>query len=215
MTTMEQMEYEACNPADVCMGHFNLGASIPYGVTAEHVCAAMNDFISFIRAVNIRLYESGMPRFESMLMPANFSSIVGEFMTVSIPKYCSSVVRNRFHNGHPDMLPAGRFAGDAVQYAHVGIEVKASRYLKSWQGHNPENIWLLVFMFDSSRPSDHDKGVPPKPFRFLKVAGAQLEESDWKFAGRSATSRRTITASVTETGYQKIMANWIYEAPAH
>jgi hypothetical protein len=43
--------------------------------------------------------------------------------------------------------------------------------------------------------------------------GAQLEESDWKFAGRSETSRRTITASVTSSGYNKMMANWIYNAP--
>jgi hypothetical protein len=29
----------------------------------------------------------------------------------------------------------------------------------------------------------------------------------------TATSRRTITASVTQLGYQKMMSNWIYKAP--
>jgi hypothetical protein len=52
------------------------------------------------------------------------------------------------------------------------------------------------------------------PFRFLKVVGAQLTEQDWLFSGRSETSRRTITASVTTSGFQKMEANWIYRSPA-
>jgi hypothetical protein len=78
--------------------------------------------------------------------------------------------------------------------------------MRAWQGHNPEDIWLMVFVFDGNRPKD----VIPKPFRFIMVVGAQLSKSDWLFSGRSETSRRTITASVTEIGYQKMMSNWIY-----
>jgi hypothetical protein len=85
--------------------------------------------------------------------------------------------------------------------------------LKGWQGHNPEDVWLMVFVFDSNRPSDVAKGIAPKPFRFLRVVGARLTRQDWLFAGRSATSRRTITASVTPSGFQKMMTNWIYQAP--
>jgi hypothetical protein len=173
----------------------------------------MNEFIGFIRMVNQRMHENGMARFESILMPANFSSIVGEFMSAGIPKQCATIVKNQYHNGHPDMVPAGRFPGDAVQHAQEGIEIKGSRYLKGWQGHNPETTWLMVFMFDSNRPVDESKGIAPKPFRFLRVVGAQLDESDWQFAGRSETSRRTITAAVKDSGYRKLMANWIYNAP--
>lgn len=71
----------------------------------------------------------------------------------------------------------------------------------------------MVFVFDSNRPVDEvseDDDDGPRPFRFIEVAGAALVKSDWKFSGRSATSRRTITASVTPTGYAKMMANWIY-----
>jgi hypothetical protein len=46
------------------------------------------------------------------------------------------------------------------------------------------------------------------------VAGARLDKEDWSFSGRSESSRRTITASVTKSGYEKMMANWIYRAPA-
>lgn len=214
MTPEEQQEFTACNPQPVQIQHFNPAVTLPHGLSIEHVCAAMNDFVSFIQMVNVRLHESGTQRFESMLMPANFSSIVGEFMSAGIPKHCAGLVKNNYHNGHPDMLPAGRFPNDSVQYCHEGVEIKASRYLKSWQGHNPEKIWLMVFMFDSNRPVDASKGIGPKPFKFLRVVGAQLEEADWLYAGRSETSRRTITASVTETGYRKLMQNWIYNDPS-
>jgi hypothetical protein len=68
----------------------------------------------------------------------------------------------------------------------------------------------MVFVFDSNRPIDVNKGIAPKPFRFVKVVGASLTTADWNFSGRSETSRRTITASVTTSGYEKMEANWIY-----
>ncbi|MBW7920780.1 MAG: hypothetical protein H3C51_01620 [Rubellimicrobium sp.] len=196
------------------MEHFNPHAVIPYGVTTRHLCAAMNDFIEFIRMVNLRLNESGAYRLESMLMPANFSSMVGEFVSANLPRHSSGIVKNTYHNGHPDMLPAGRYSDDSLQHGTEGIEVKASRYLRGWQGHNAEDVWLMVFMYDSNRPVDAGKGGRhAMPFRFLRVAGARLEKSDWRFSGRSETSRRTITASVTNSGYQKMMANLIYNSP--
>ncbi len=194
---------------------FNPDAEIPCGVSVEHVQTAMKEFTDFLGFIDTQLCTKEMARFEDMLMPANFSSMVGEFMTATIPKYCTSVVKNMYHNGHPDILPAGKYAKDSAQHAGAdGIEVKASRYLRGWQGHNPEDAWLMVFVFASGRPTDAGRGIKPKPFRFLMVCGALLEKSDWLFAGRSETSRRTITASVTRTGYDKMMANWLYKAPA-
>ena len=191
---------------------FNPRAAIPFGVTTAHVKRAMDNFVDFLGFIDTQLVGKGMMRFEEMLMPANFSSMAGEFIAANIPKYCKTVVRNRYHNGHPDLLPAGKYDGDAAQHAGAdGIELKASRYLKGWQGHNPEDAWLMVFVFQSGRPTDKAKGIKPVRFRFLMVAGALLSKRNWLFAGRSRTSRRTITASVTKTGFEKMMANWIYK----
>ena len=143
-------------------------------------------------------------------MPANFSSIVGEFIISSIPKHCPAIAKNQYHNGHPDLIPTGRFSDNSVQHSSEGIEVKGSRYISGWQGHNPEKVWLMVFVFDSNRPIDAIKGIEAKPFRFVKVVAASLEKDDWSFAGRSETSRRTITASVKSSGLEKMNANWIY-----
>lgn len=209
---LEELEVAACIPHPVHADDFNIHAEIPYGCTTQHVYLAMNEFINFLGFINQQLHTQGIQRFESMLMPANFSSVVGEFMCASIPKYCSSLVKNLYHNGHPDLIPTSYFPNDSIQYAEVGIEIKGSRYLKGWQGHNPENAWLMVFVFSSNRPDDPFKGIEPKPFRFIKVVGARLTKDDWVFSGRSETSRRTITATVRDSGYEKMTANWIYKA---
>ena len=205
-----RLEAAACVPVPLAPDGFNLNADMPYGLTVDHVRAAMQEFTDFLGFINGQMNTRSLTRLEAMLMPANFSSIVGEFMSASIPKHCRTLVKNNYHNGHPDMLPHGAYPNDAAQHEEQGIEIKGSRYLKAWQGHNPEDTWLMVFVFDSSRPVDQSQGTPPRPFRFVKVVGARLVKADWKLAGRSETSRRTITASVIESGYAKMEANWIY-----
>jgi hypothetical protein len=138
--------------------------------------------------------------------------MVGEFMAAAIPKYCSTVIRNNYHNGHPDILPLGHYPGDSILHGSDGIEIKGSRHKSGWQGHNAEDCWLMVFVFDSNTSRDVGQRIAAKPFRFIKVVGAKLTQGDWQFSGRSATSRRTITASVKRSGFDKMEANWIYRA---
>lgn len=208
-----ELEKIACKALPVPLEAFNPKAEIPYGLTMEHVRRTMNDFIDFLSFINTQLHTKQMPRFETFLMPANFSSMVGEFMTASIPQYCPTLVKNRYHNGHPDLVPKGMFPGDSILHANEGIEVKASRHNSGWQGHNPEDVWLMVFVFDANSARDKALGISPKPFRFVKVVGARLTRNDWSFSGRSKTSRRTMTARVTRSGYNKMEANWIYRGP--
>lgn len=206
------LEVAAATAIPITKDGFNKRAKLPYGLTIDNVRDAMEAFLSFLGYINKALVGSDYPRLESLLMPANFSSVVGEFMGTSIPKFCKSLAKNRYHNGHPDLIPAGRFPGDAIQHHRDGIELKASRYTSAWQGHNAEDCWLMVFVFKSNRPVDESKGIKPMSFQFAQVVGAQLLKADWKFAGRSSTSRRTITASVLPSGYEKMMANWIYKS---
>ena len=206
-------EVAACTPVPLDPNGFNPNAVVPFGCNPAQIQAAMQEFLDFLGFINLQMNTRQLPRLEVMLMPANFSSIVGEFMSSTIPKHCEGLVKNRYHNGHPDLIPAHRFQNDMCQHGRDGIEIKGSRYLKAWQGHNPEDTWLMVFVFEGNRPVDEGKCVAPIPFRFRMVVGADLTKSDWLFAGRSETSRRTITASVTNSGLAKMMGNWIYKEP--
>jgi len=171
-----ELELAACTPHPISPDGFNPMAVLPFGLTTEHIHQAMNDFVRLIRVANVQLHGEGIQRLETILAPANFSGMVGDFMAATIPNYCAGLARNMYHNGHPDMIPRGRFPDDSVQYAHEGIEIKASRYVAGWQGHNPENAWLMVFVFESNRPTDALKGIMPKPFEFQLVVGAQITE---------------------------------------
>ena len=209
---IEELERNACEPKPVVATGFNPLVSLPHGLTVEAIEQAMEVFTDFLGFLNVQLNGRGIERLESMLMPANFSSMVGEFMISNLPKFCPSLVKNRYHNGHPDLIPAGKSLNDSAQHQTEGIEIKASRYSSGWQGHNAEECWLMVFVFDSSRPVDVGQDVLPKKFEFLAVYGAQLALEDWKFSGRNEGSRRTPTAAVTKSGYRKMTDNWIYRA---
>jgi hypothetical protein len=167
---MRDPETAACTPIPVQANGFNPSADIPYGLKVEYIRKAMADFIDFLGFINLQLRTKRIQRLESFLMPANFSSMVGEFMAAAIPKYCKTVIKNRYHNGHPDLLPKGHYLGDAVLHGLEGIELKASRHASGWQGHNPEDVWLMVFVFDANSSRDEVQGIEPKPFRFGKLS---------------------------------------------
>ena len=207
-------ELAACTPAPIRRDGFNPAATIPYGCTVDHLRKTMEEFVDFLGFINRQLNTKGILRFEAMLSPANFSSMVGEFAVSTLPKHCPTLAKNLYHNGHPDLLPVGLFAGDSLQHGTEGIEVKGSRYGRGWQGHNAEECWLMVFVFDSNRPADVGKGVAPRPFVFRDVYLGRLGKDDWVFSGRKEGSRRTITASVTRSGFEKMGRNWLYHDTA-
>lgn len=189
---------------------FNSEAMIPFGLTTEHIYRAMADFTDFMRFIDIELSSQQMARFEDLLTTSNFSSMVGEFMSVTIPKYCRTVAKNNCHNGHPDILPAGIYPNDSIKDAGAhGIEIKASRYLKNWQAHPGENSWLMMFVFQSGRLNP--RVTEQVGFKFLIVAGGPLVENGGPYAGRSLPDVPMITRSVAKVAAQKIMANWIYK----
>ncbi len=208
----DDLEKAACIPIPVAQGRFNTVCSIPYGCTIAHIGRAMEDFVDFLGFINQQLHGRQLNRLETMLMPANFRSLVGEFMHGAITKYCVTLVKNQYHNGHPDLLPVGRYENDAVLHGAEGIEIKASRNQSGWQGHNAEDVWLMVFVFDCNSQRDKLRSIAPRQFRFIGVVGAQLTKADWSESGRAATSRRTPTASVLKSGLQKMVDNWIYQS---
>jgi hypothetical protein len=121
-------EMEACAPVPIFPNAFNKKAVLPYGLTINHIQRSMEEFLAFLGFINGQLGTKRIHRLESFMMAANFSSLVGEFMSATIPRFCKTLVKNHYHNGHPDLLPMGKFPKNAMQHGLEGIEIKASRY---------------------------------------------------------------------------------------
>lgn len=71
--------------APVNASHFNTKAKLPYGLKIDHVRDSMNSFLDFLGFINDQLSTKKIQPLEAMLMPPNFSSIVGEFVSSAIP----------------------------------------------------------------------------------------------------------------------------------
>jgi hypothetical protein len=52
--------------------------------------------------------------------------------------------KNKYHYGHPDLIGKGKYSNDSVQHSHDGIEIKASRFKKGWQGYNRPDHFISV-----------------------------------------------------------------------
>jgi hypothetical protein len=192
---------------------FNSEAALPYGLRPAEVRAALEDIYDFLHNVNRFLTERGWDRLEETLLAATFSGVVSEMVVQSMSKQSASLIRNRYHNGRPDLLPKGHYQEDAILRGEEGVEVKASRHESGWQGHNVESGWIMVFQYQvdlETEPIEYRE-----PTKFVRVLIGQLEEEDWSFSGRREGSRRTITASILRSGMEKLLATPLYLDPTY
>ncbi|MGH9863484.1 MAG: hypothetical protein ACRD35_08680 [Candidatus Acidiferrales bacterium] len=192
---------------------FNLRAILPYGLKVAQVKAAMRDALEFLYKTNSFLLAEGYKRLEDF-MPGNaFSGLVSEVLVQAIPKHCPHLTKNLRVGGHPDLIPKGHYRGDTILRGDEGVDIKSSKQAGGWQGHNPEEGWVMVFRCQV------DTGTEPtrsrKSFQFVEVLAARLTRRDWSFSGRRETSRRTITASMKREAVERLRSNCLYRNPAY
>ena len=186
--------------------------TLPYGMDAVGVVAAINDLYAYLHALNRASIQYGYDRLEDIQLRAAFSGLVSEIMVRSLAASMSNRVpglaRNQYPNGHPDLVPRAMYPGDAVQNGDAGVEVKAARNPTSIQAHNTGEGWYAVIEFscDVKTLPIYDR----EPTIIRRVRIAYLEHTDWSFSGRSETSRRTPTASITRGGRAKLDAGTVY-----
>lgn len=127
----------------------------------------------------------------------------------NIARASASLEANLKVGGYPDLLPKGHYSSNLVLKGDEGIEVKASIQKGEWQGHNPEDCWLMIFRYAVGKQT-YGKVIP---LTFVEILCAKLTKSDWSFSGRKGASRRTPTASVTTRGVEKLRQNFLYRVP--
>ena len=136
----------------------------------------MQDFIDFLGFHQRAIEHEANRAARIVLMPANFSSMVGEFMAAAIPKYCQRSFGTSTTTGTRICCPRGRYPGDSILHGPEESRSKASPPCQRLAGPQPEDVWLMVFVFDSNTSRDAGLGIEPRPFRFVKVVGGHARE---------------------------------------
>jgi hypothetical protein len=200
---MRSTQRVVVNPAKL-----NRDLILPYELTTDEIGKSIQQVYDILHLIDRALVASDAERLEDFMHAANFSFLLSELVVSGIGRHCAGLMKNRYHNGHPDLVPTGMFAGDSVQYAHEGVEVKCSRYASGWQGHNAEASWVMVAVYTLDTTTQPPTERHPTYFNSLMLA--KLEASDWNFAGRNENSRRTPTASILKSGFNKLRAGTVY-----
>lgn len=196
-------------PARLHPEYVNRGVNLPYGLTIEEVEEAVAETYRLFHGLNDFLLSARFRPLEELLLGNSLSGIISEFLVKNIARASASLEANLKVGGHPDLLPAGRYPSNLVLKGKEGLEVKSSIQRGGWQGHNPEDCWLMVFRHTIGAERDSE----PAPLTFVEVLCAKLELADWSFSGRKGASRRTPTASITSSGVEKLRSNFLYRIP--
>ena len=117
------------------MSKFNREIRLPYELRREDFALAMQDIYDFFFDVNSQLHAKGIRRFDDMLRPAAMSGLISDMMTASMARHARALVENRYHNGHPDLIVDGVYAGNSVKAGEQGVEVKSTRKTGGSGGH--------------------------------------------------------------------------------
>jgi hypothetical protein len=185
---------------------FNPRASLPYELRLADFELAMQDVYDLLFDVNTAMVSRGLQRLEETVRPAIFSGILSDALTASVARHSRVLTENRFHNGHPDLIPQGRHANDAVKAGEHGVEVKATKGRGGVDTHGARNAWLCVFrwkMDDATQPVVHRA-----PTRIVEIVLAELTVDDFRRNPRGELGTRT--ASPNRAGLAKLRANWVY-----
>jgi len=189
--------------------YVNRQVALPYGLTVGEVEEAAAETYRLFHGLNDYLVGGGFRPLEELLLGNSLSGIISEFLVKNIARASAALEVNLKVGGHPDLLPRGYYSSNLVLKGDEGIEVKASIQKGGWQGHNPEDCWLMVFRYGVGEQD----GGELMPLTFVEILCARLTKSDWSFSGRKGASRRTPTASITATGVEKLRDNFIYRLP--
>lgn len=187
----------------------NRGASLPYDLRIDEVEKAVAETYRLLHGLNDYLVGAGFLSLEELLLGNSLSGIISEFLVKNIARASTTLDANLKVGGHPDLLPKGYHSSNLVLKGEAGIEVKSSIQAGGWQGHNPEDCWLMVFRYAVGEQEDGTK----LPLTFIEILCAEVKKSDWSFSGRKGSSRRTPTASITASGVEKLRQNFLYRVP--
>jgi len=196
-------------PTQLDPRYVNRCVVLPYGLRVDEVEKAVAETYRVFHGLNDFLVGGGFRPLEELLLGNSLSGIISEFLVKNLARASHTLEANMKVGGHPDLLPKGHYSSNLVLKGDQGIEVKSSIQPGGWQGHNPEDCWLMVFRYAIGEQEAGDR----LPLTFVEILCAEIKRSDWSFSGRKGSSRRTPTASITASGVEKLRRNFLYRLP--
>lgn len=192
-----------------------LPTPLPYNLSPRDILRTVEDVHEILQQVNVLLHGKGFERLEELLDSAGFSGFVSRTIVNRLAGLSRTMVMNQHHNGFPDLLPNGVYAGDAVQHGtDGGLEVKASRYEAGWQSHGPRGGWFLVIQFEidqDPRKAIHDR----EPTRVRAAMMGELIPEDWSWQPAREGRIRSGTASIKASGITKLRRGAVWVDPEY
>lgn len=197
-------------PTELDPRYVNCRVHLPYKLHVDEVEKGVAETYRLFHGLNDFLVQGGFRPLEELLLGNSLSGIISEFLVKNIARASQALEANRKVGGHPDLIPKGHYSSNLILKGDEGIEVKSSIQRGGWQGHNPEDCWLMVFRYAIGEQTNGES----VPLTFIEILCAKLERTDWSFSGRKGASRRTPTASITASGVEKLRSNFLYRLPA-
>jgi hypothetical protein len=198
------LQKAAINPAS-----FNAKATLPFKLRRSDFEGAMQDVYDFLHDTNEFLVNTGLPRLDDILRPANMSGFLSDMLTDSMARHARNMARNSFHNGHPDLLVGGVYPNNAVQSGTDGVEIKATtKKGGAVDTHGARDQTMCVFVYRVDR--DPAKSVlTRKPLHFYEVYLFAVTKADFRSNDRGTLGTRTST--LHKAGVTKLRSNWVYK----
>lgn len=195
---------------------FNSEANLPFELRLQDFQSAMQDIYDFFYDVNSHLLGKGLERLDDMLRPAIMSGLLSDMLTAGLAKHSRVLTENRYHNGHPDLIVQGIYAGNAVIAGTEGVEIKTTRKTGgAVDTHGARNQWMCVWVYktDSITEPARDRN----PMTFVEVYLGDVNVEDFRKNARGELGTRTATLhkdgvnSFVTTGYSSFSNSFYLE----
>jgi hypothetical protein len=187
---------------------FNEHLKLPYNLRIDDFRVAIQDVYDFFFDTNQFLVEKGLSRLDDFIRPAIMSGFLSDMLTDSLGKHSRSLVRNLYHNGHPDLLVNGVYENNAIKSGEKGVEIKTTKHKRAAVDfHGGRDQTLVVFVYTTDTKTE--PAVRRAPMTFTGVYLTQVFEKDFKRYERGELGTRT--SSLTNDALNRLRQNWIYK----
>lgn len=171
---------------------FNEKLKLPYALKIDSFAIAMDDIYEMLHNLNTGLVRRGLLPLENSVRGAIYSGLLSDLLTAALAKHASGMCKNTAHNGHPDLLPVGRYVNDGEMRAEEGVEVKVTKKLSgAVDMHSASPAWYCVFAYKADY--DTQPAINREPTRFTRIYLAQLTEQHFRKNARGERGTRTAT----------------------